>query len=47
MHNLLASYAHLRSGAGSAWASRFVAFVRRQQAGRRRAPHCADAASTA
>lgn len=28
-HNLLASYTHLRSGAGSSWAPRFVAFVRR------------------
>lgn len=28
LHNLVASYAHLRSGAGSNWAPRFVAFVR-------------------
>jgi cobyrinic acid a,c-diamide synthase len=28
VHNLLASYAHLRSGAGSQWAGRFAAFVR-------------------
>jgi cobyrinic acid a,c-diamide synthase len=28
MHNLLASYSHLRSGAGAAWAPRFVDFVR-------------------
>jgi cobyrinic acid a,c-diamide synthase len=28
VHNLVASYAHLRSAAGSAWAPRFVAFVR-------------------
>jgi cobyrinic acid a,c-diamide synthase len=27
-HNVLASYAHLRSGAGSDWAQRFVNFVR-------------------
>ncbi len=27
-HNVLASYAHLRSGAGSDWAAQFVAFVR-------------------
>jgi cobyrinic acid a,c-diamide synthase len=27
VHNLLASYAHLRSAAGSDWAQRFVAFV--------------------
>jgi cobyrinic acid a,c-diamide synthase len=31
VHNLLASYAHLRHGAGSEWATRFVAFVRRQR----------------
>ncbi len=31
VHNLLASYAHLRSGAGSAWASRFVDHVRRRR----------------
>ena len=30
VHNLLASYAHLRSSAGSLWAPRFVAFVRAQ-----------------
>jgi cobyrinic acid a,c-diamide synthase len=29
VHNLLASYAHLRSAAGTPWAQRFVAFVRR------------------
>lgn len=29
VHNLLASYLHLRSGAGSDWAPRFVDFVRR------------------
>jgi cobyrinic acid a,c-diamide synthase len=28
VHNLLASYAHLRSGAGADWAPRFVDFVR-------------------
>jgi cobyrinic acid a,c-diamide synthase len=28
MHNLLASYAHLRSAAGADWVPRFVAFVR-------------------
>jgi len=32
VHQLLASYAHLRTGAGSRWAPRFVAFVRRQRA---------------
>jgi cobyrinic acid a,c-diamide synthase len=34
VHNLVASYAHLRSAAGASWAPRFVAFVR-QQRGRR------------
>ena len=29
LHNLVASYTHLRSGAGSHWAPRFGAFVRR------------------
>jgi cobyrinic acid a,c-diamide synthase len=29
VHNLLASYSHLRGGAGSDWPSRFVAFVER------------------
>jgi cobyrinic acid a,c-diamide synthase len=29
VHNTLASYAHLRTGAGSDWAARFVDFVRR------------------
>jgi cobyrinic acid a,c-diamide synthase len=29
LHNLLASYSHLRGGAGSAWPQRFVAFARR------------------
>ena len=32
IHNLLASYAHLRSGAGSQWAHRFVDFVRSRRA---------------
>jgi len=31
LHNLLASYSHLRSAAGSTWATRFVDFVRRQR----------------
>ncbi len=31
VHNLLASYAHLREGAGSAWATRFMGFVQRQR----------------
>lgn len=30
VHNVLASYAHLRSAAGSVWAPRFVDFVRRE-----------------
>ena len=34
VHNVLASYAHLRSAAGSQWAPRFVAFVRAQREGR-------------
>ena len=33
VHNLLASYAHLRSAAGTAWAPRFIDFVRRQRKG--------------
>jgi cobyrinic acid a,c-diamide synthase len=31
VHNLLASYAHLRTAAGGHWAPRFMAFVRRQR----------------
>ena len=31
VHNLLASYAHLRSAAGAHWAPRFVDFVRRER----------------
>ena len=31
VHNLLASYCHLRSAAGSTWATRFADFVRRQR----------------
>ena len=38
VHNLLASYAHLRSSAGSLWAQRFVAFVRAQARSRRATP---------
>ena len=34
VNNLLASYAHLRSGAGSHWAPRFVQFVRGVSASR-------------
>ena len=50
VHNLLASYAHLRSSAGSLWAPRFVAFVRAQKnvtdsAARRAAAHAATALS--
>jgi cobyrinic acid a,c-diamide synthase len=37
VHNLLASYAHLRSAAGSQWAPRFVAFVASRRAQARRA----------
>lgn len=36
VHNLVASYAHLRSAAGSAWAPRFVEFVRACKARRAR-----------
>jgi len=32
VHKLLASYAHLRSDAGTHWAPRFVAFVRSERA---------------
>ena len=32
VHKLLASYAHLRTGAGSQWAPRFVACVRSERA---------------
>ena len=46
VHNLLASYAHLRSSAGSQWASRFVAFVRAQARTRRAAPAHAGAGLT-
>lgn len=31
VHNLLASYTHLRTAAGSHWAPRFVEFVRRER----------------
>ena len=31
VHNLLASYAHLRTGAGSDWAPAFVNHVRRER----------------
>jgi cobyrinic acid a,c-diamide synthase len=31
VHKLLASYTHLRTGAGSRWATNFVAFVRRER----------------
>ncbi len=37
VHNLLASYAHLRSAAGSLWAPRFVAFVASTRAQMQRA----------
>jgi cobyrinic acid a,c-diamide synthase len=37
VHNLLASYAHLRSAAGTQWAPRFVTFVRQQRVHRHRA----------
>ncbi|HSC01543.1 MAG TPA: cobyrinic acid a,c-diamide synthase, partial [Burkholderiaceae bacterium] len=31
VHNLVASYAHLRSAAGADWTRRFVEFVRRER----------------
>ena len=43
VHNLLASYAHLRHSAGSLWAQRFIAFVRAQARSRRAAPAHASA----
>jgi cobyrinic acid a,c-diamide synthase len=46
VHNLLASYTHLRSAAGSNWAPRFAAFVRRHRA-RRDAPAVRRAAALA
>ena len=42
VHKLLASYAHLRNDAGSAWAPRFAAYVRSQREQRPSAP-CRDA----
>jgi cobyrinic acid a,c-diamide synthase len=44
LHNLLASYAHLRSAAGSDWAARFVAFARERRAEAARADPLAVAA---
>ncbi|MFC5496098.1 cobyrinate a,c-diamide synthase [Caenimonas terrae] len=38
VHNLLASYTHLRQGAGSQWATRFVAYVRACRAARAQRP---------
>ena len=40
--NLLASYAHLRSAAGTQWAQRFVAFVRARRDLERARPHIID-----
>ncbi len=45
VHNLLGSYSHLRSAAGSSWAQRFVAFVARVRA--QAQPRSRTAASTA
>ena len=42
LHNLVASYTHLRAAAGSGWAARFVAFVRECRA--RRVESAAEAA---
>jgi cobyrinic acid a,c-diamide synthase len=44
VHNLVASYAHLRSAAGTGWASRFVEFVRACKARRIREGAAAGAA---
>ncbi|MEQ1807104.1 MAG: cobyrinate a,c-diamide synthase [Burkholderiaceae bacterium] len=44
VHNLLASYTHLRSSAGSMWAQRFVGFVRAQARSRRASSAHASAA---
>ena len=47
VHKLLASYSHLRSGAGSQWAPRFVAYVRSQRQQRRAAASLDAVALTA
>jgi cobyrinic acid a,c-diamide synthase len=47
IHNLLASYAHLRSGAGSDWVPRFVAFVREARGRNADAARVAAAAAVA
>jgi cobyrinic acid a,c-diamide synthase len=47
VHQLLASYAHLRTGAGSQWASRFVAHVRSRRAAKSVAAAAPDAAALA
>jgi cobyrinic acid a,c-diamide synthase len=43
LHNLLASFSHLRQGAGSDWARRFMSFVQRVAAERRPSPRAAQA----
>jgi cobyrinic acid a,c-diamide synthase len=43
VHNLLASYSHLRSAAGTGWAGHFVDFVRLQRTQREPAPLAAAA----
>lgn len=47
VHNLLASFAHLRSTAANPWAERFVAFVRRARSGTAVRPDAARATSEA
>lgn len=48
VHKLLASYAHLRTGAGSHWAPRFMAYVQQQRQGRQaRDGHAAGTARSA
>jgi cobyrinic acid a,c-diamide synthase len=39
VHNLLASYAHLRATGGNQWPQRFVAFVRQHRAASAAAAH--------
>ena len=44
VHNMLASFAHLRTGAGAPWAPAFVDFVRRMKPGRAAAVSAAEPA---
>jgi len=47
IHNLLASYVHLRSAAGTSWAPRFIDFVRRERERAMPAPAARRAACAA